>query len=84
MKNFPINGPPDGITEETMAPFFAKAWAHRTEFYALGADGGACDGAEELEHDRSSDTDSEGDESAEEADAAPAPRVRKAPERLRK
>ena len=84
VKDFPINGPLDGITEETMAPFFKRAWEHRTEFYALGADGGACDGAEELEHDRSSDTDSEGDESAEEADAAPAPRVRKAPERLRK
>lgn len=83
VKDFPVNGPQEGITDESMAPFFALAWEHRKAFYALGADGRKCDGAEELDDDWESGTDSEGEESAEpeEAEAPLAPRVRKAAEK---
>ena len=51
MSGYPVNGPSEGITEASMAPYFEKARALMDQFYALGDCTTCCDGDGEFEWD---------------------------------
>jgi hypothetical protein len=62
VSGYPVNGPSEGITEASMAPYFEKARALMDQFYALGDCTTCCEGDGDFECHTSSSSDSDMDE----------------------